>query len=282
MNKAILYLITATSVFSVINVLVKSLDSIAPSEIVFFRALVSLVLCLFFIHRKGAPVWGNNKKVLFLRGFFGTLSLFSFFLCLQNMPLAVAMTLINFSPLLTVFIAHLLLKEKAHSSQWLFLMISLGGVFLIRGELNPVPLPWILLGLFAALCAAAAYTCVRFLRTSEDPLVVIFYFPLVTIPTIGPLMLIEWKTPGVSEWVLLVLIGVLTQIAQYYMTLAYQLETAAKVMVFNYAGLLWGVLLGWVIFSEELTLKQILGVLVVFCCLWGQYWINQMRGLKHV
>ncbi len=282
MNQAILYLIIATSVFSIINVMVKMLEGIASSEIVFFRALISLFICLFFILRKGKSVWGTNKKILFLRGFFGTLSLFSFFMCLQNMPLALAMTLINFAPLFTVLIAHFILKEKAHGSQWFFLLGSLFGVYLIRGETDPVPILWILLGLFAALSAAAAYTCVRHLRTTEDPLVVIFYFPLVTLPTIGPIMLWQWQTPGINEWLLLIAIGVLTQVAQYYMTLAYQLETAAKVMVFNYAGLLWGALLGWAIFNEELSPIQILGLIVVFTCLWGQYLLKTLskKGVR--
>ena len=280
MNRAVLYIIIATSLFSVINMAVKSLAHLPASQVVVFRAVVSAILCAFFLWRKGRSFLGKNKKVLFLRGFFGTLALFAFFACLQNIPLAVAMTLINLSPIFTVAISHFYLKEKASLAQWGLLALSFVGVVLIRGGHEPVPWFWMLLGLFSALCAASAYTCVRVLRLTEDPLVVILYFPLITIPMVGPVMFYQWQTPQGLDWVLLIGIGLLTQGAQYYMTLAYQMEKAAKVMVFNYTGLLWGVLLGWAFFAENLDFRQIVGVILVFSCLCLNYWVSQRPKQK--
>lgn len=281
-NLAILYLIIATSLFSIINVGVKYLGHLPASEIVVFRAFTSLVICAFFIWRKQGAFLGKNKKILFLRGFFGTVALLSFFICLQKIPLAVAMTMINLAPIFTVIISHFYLKEKASFSQWLFLILSFVGVFLVRGEVTPVPLHWMALGLVAGLFAALAYTCVRQLRLTEDPLVVILYFPLVTLPLIGPLLAYEWQTPQGVEWLILLAIGVLTQGAQYFMTLAYQMETAAKVMIFNYAGLFWGVILGWTLFDEELSYLQMLGVVLVFACLCANYFISNQRSAVRV
>lgn len=275
MNRAILYLVLATSLYSVINVGVKYLGHLPASQVVVFRAFISFLICSFFIWKKGGSFGGTNKKVLWLRGIFGTVALFSMFACLQKIPLAVSMTLINLSPIITVVIAHVVLKEKANLSQWIFLLLSFVGVFLVRGSVEPVPWVWMLLGLNAALFAAMAYTCVRHLRTTEDPLVVILYFTLVTVPFVGPVMAYQWVTPQGWEWLILIGIGVLTQGAQYFMTLAYQMETAAKVMIFNYAGLFWGVLLGWLIFNESLSLMQILGVLLVFGCLCGNYYFSK-------
>lgn len=273
-NKAILYLIIATSLFSVINVGVKLLAHIPASEIVVFRGGISFLICFYFLKRKKVSLIGKNKKVLFLRGFFGTVALVSLFICLQKIPLAVSMTLINLSPILTVIIAHFYLKERARPSQWILLVVSFLGVYLVRGGVEPVPLHWMALGVLAALFAAMAYTCVRKLRLSEDPLVVIMYFPLVTVPLIGPVMIYEWETPQGWEWFILIGIGIVTQAAQYFMTLAYQMEKASKVMIFNYAGLFWGVLLGWVVFNESLNTQQMLGILVVFLCLCGNYFVS--------
>ncbi len=279
MQRAVWLLIAATSLYSVINVGVKWLEHLPASQIVVFRAGISAVICSFFIWKKGASFWGNNIKVLFLRGFLGTIALLSLFTCLQKVPLAVGMTLINLSPIFTVIIAHFYLKEKANLSQWVFLVFSFLGVVMVRGEVQPVPWIWMLLGIGAALFAAMAYTCVRHLRTTEDPLVVILYFPLITIPMVSPIMAYQWETPQGYDWLILLGIGSLTQVAQYCMTLAYQLEAAAKVMVFNYAGLFWGVLLGWLIFNEKLSYLQICGVLLVFFCLCGNYLVSK-RPLK--
>lgn len=273
-NQAVLYLFFATLLYSFINVGVKILSHLPTSEVVLYRASVSLVICAYFIWRKGGSFLGQNRKVLLLRGFFGTLALFSLFLCVQKIPLAVAVTLINLSPIFTVILAHLILKEKASPLQWLLLLFSFVGVYLVRGQTDPVPLVWMLLGVASAFFAGLAYTCVRVLRLSEDPLVVILYFPLVTIPLMGPLAAHQWILPQGWEWGILIAIGILTQIAQYLMTVAYQIETAARVMVFNYFGLFWGVILGWSLFDERLSVVQLLGVLLVFACLSANYFVS--------
>jgi drug/metabolite transporter (DMT)-like permease len=277
-NRALIYLLIATGLFSIINIGVKTLSYFPVTEILVFRAFISLLICSFFIWKKKGSFLGNNIKILFLRGLFGTIALLSFFICLQKIPLAVAMTLINLSPIFTVIISHIFLKEKAKPLQWIFLLLSFLGVYLVRGEIEPVPLMWMFLGIISALAAGSAYTCVRHLRLSEDPLVVIFYFPLITIPIIGPFMIFHWQTPSGFEWFILIGIGILTQGAQYYMTLAYQMETAANVMIFNYAGLFWGIILGWSLFNESLSRIQIIGVFVVFFCLCGNYFVSRIKG----
>lgn len=279
MSQAVLFLLIATSLFSIINVGVKFLDHIPASEIVVFRALVSFLICFYFIRKKNIPLLGKNLKLLFMRGLFGTFALASLFFCLQKIPLAVASTLINLTPILTVVIAHFYLKEKASPMQWFFLLFSFVGVYFVRGGIEPIPIHWMLLGVFSALCASIAYTCVRQLRLSEDPLVVIMYFPLITVPLMGPVMAYQWVTPVKTDWLVLIGIGVLTQIAQYFMTLAYQMEQASKVMIFNYTGLFWGILFGYIVFQEDLTQRQLWGILVVFLCLCGNYVVSQKR--KH-
>lgn len=242
-----------------------------------FRGVISLVFCVYYLRKHGRDLFGKNKKVLIMRGFFGTLALLSLFICIQKIPLAVAVTLANLAPIFTVLIAHLFIGEKGSFAQWIFLLLAFAGVYMVRGHTAPVPWEWMLLGIASALFSAIAYTCVRHLRLSEDPLVVVLYFPLITIPMMGPIMVYEWQTPQGIDWLVLIAIGVLTQIAQYYMTLAYQMETAAKVMIFNYIGLVWGVIFGWILFGEKLSKEQLLGVFVVFLCLSGNWYFSNVK-----
>ena len=105
----------------------------------------------------------------------------------------------------------------------------------------------------------------------------IFYFPLVTLPLIGPIAAYEWVTPEGWQWWVLLSVGVTTQIAQYCMTVAYQMEKAANIMVYNYSGLFWGVIFGYVLFNEALTLTQMTGIVLVFICLCGSFFTTQKR-----
>lgn len=287
MNRAMWYLIVATSLFSVINVGVKFLGHLPASEVVVFRAVANLALSLFFIWRKGLSFRGNNRRGLFLRGLMGTVSLMSFFYCIQNVPLAVATTLFSLVPIITVIIGHFYLKEKATFPQWCFFFLAFLGVILVRGgldtiftdsaELQPVSWFWIGLGLLAACFAAITYTVVRELRLTDDPLLVMMYFPLVTIPLVSPVMIYQWQTPRGVEWLILLGIGTLTQAAQWFMTMAYQMEKASNVMIFNYTGLFWGALFGWTLFNEKLSSVQLLGILLVFICLCGNYYVSMRR-----
>jgi drug/metabolite transporter (DMT)-like permease len=264
MSPASRYLIAATALFTALNICVKYLPHIPASELVFFRGVISLFLCWHYARKKKVPILGNNKKVLVLRGLFGTTSLFILFYCLQRIPLAMATVLSNLAPLFTVLIAHYLLRERAIWLNWVLLFFAFVGVVLVKGWDPSIPWGLALFGVGGAVAAAGAYTCVRVLRTTDHPLVVIFYFPLVSIPLMAIPMFLQWVTPSWRDLWIMVLLGILTQVAQYYMTLAYQLEKASKVMVYNYAGVVWAMIFGALLFQEVFELPQYAGVLLIF------------------
>ncbi|MBY0314488.1 MAG: DMT family transporter [Bdellovibrionales bacterium] len=257
----------ATLFFAALNTLVKFMPHLPVSELVFFRALISLSLCYVALRLKGLSVVGKNIKILVLRGFFGTVSLFTLFYCLQHMPMAMAITLSQMSPLFSVLIAHFILNEKAHWTQAVLLLIAFSGVVLVKGWSGE--LSWFLtfMGVITAFVSACAYTCVRGLKDTDDPLVVVFYFPLMTIPLMAWPTYREWVQPTTLDWILILFLGIFTQLAQYFMTLAYQMERASSVMIYNYMGVLWALLIGYFLFHESLNNWQLMGVLVIVACL---------------
>ncbi len=280
MSRAVPFLIIATFLYASINIGVKFLSHLPATEIVTFRQLITLLVSGVILLQQGRGVRGNNTKLLFARGFFGSIALVCLFICVQNTPLAIATTLINLTPIFTVVIAHFYLKEKASPIQWGFLLLAFAGVVLIRGGVEPVPWIWIGVGLAAALFAAITYTVVRELRRSDEAMTVIFFFPLVTLPLVGPVALYQWVPPQSWDWLLLLAIGLLTVLAQYFMTVAYQLEKASNIMVFNYTGLLWGIVFGWVIFNEELSGIQFVGVFIIFLCLIGNFLVTRSQSAR--
>jgi drug/metabolite transporter (DMT)-like permease len=262
-----LYLLSATFFFTALNICVKYLPHIPSSQLVFFRGLISLVICYFALKKMKISVWGKQKKILILRGFFGTLSLLALFYGLQRMPIAMAMTLSNLAPLFTVMLAHFLLRERSHWLHGVCLFGAFLGVIFVKGADLNVPWSLALIGIGGAFSAACAYTCIRLLRHSDHALVIIFYFPMLSVPmTIVP-MYKYWVTPTWQDWSLIFTIGLLTQWAQYFMTRAYQLEKAAKIMIYNYAAILWAFLVGYFIFDETLTSWQWVGFSLILFCL---------------
>ncbi|MCB9246194.1 MAG: DMT family transporter [Flavobacteriales bacterium] len=258
-------MLAAGLTFSAMNVLVKAIPHIPAVEVVFFRSLVSLVLTLTILLRKRIPLLGSNRKVLFLRGVFGTAALTLFFYTLQVMPLASAMVIHYLSPIFTALLAALFLKEQIRLPQYLFFLISFAGIILIKGFDSRVEWLDMLAGVGAALLSGAAYNCIRWLKFGEDSHVIIFYFPLIAMPTTLMLTLFVtgWVAPEPTELLILIAIGVLTQFAQFFLTRAYQSEEAGTVAAVTNVGIIYALLLGWLFFGELFGLGAFGGMVLV-------------------
>lgn len=259
--------------FAVVNASVKGLSHIHFSEVVFFRALVSLVLCFVGIRRRGLSFIGNNKLLLIGRGVAGTIALTLFFYVLQHLPLATAVTLQYLSPIFTVFWSQLLFKERASLIQWIFFAGGFFGVWMIQGFDPRVDVVQAFIGMVSALASGLAYTFVRRLRSTDHELVIIFYFPVITIPIMLPFVIENWVTPSLWDAGLLLLIGIFTQLGQLYLTRGYSLRKAADVGLVNYMGVIYAVMMGWIFFGETIPWMAFLGIVLIMACITaGRFW----------
>lgn len=256
------YILVATFLFVLMNVGVKALPHIPAHEIVFFRAWISLVLCWLWLRRRGISPWGKNHAWLIGRGLAGTGALLCYFRTLQGMPLASAVTLQYLSPIFSVAFGWLLLGEKVGIVEILCFGLSFLGIALVKGFDPRVSGAMVALGLAGAACSGCAYAMVRRLRETDPPLVVVFYFPLVTLPLIGPYTLLHWVPPVGWDWALLLWIGILTQLAQVYLTKALQADRVSNVAIFNYLGMFYALFLGWAVFGEAIPWLAGVGLLL--------------------
>jgi len=256
-------MLIAALFFSLMNLCVKLVPRLPAHEIVFFRSLSMFVICLVLLRARRIPLEGQQKRDLFLRGFFGTCGLLAYFYTLQNMPLASAVTLQYLNPIFSTFLALFLLKENVFPLQWLFFACSFVGVFMVKGFDPRVSLPFLALGLLSAFFSGLAYNYVRKLRGGDHPLVVIFYFSWLTLALAGPYTLMHWVWPQGLEWIWLLLVGLTTYIAQVLMTYAYQSDRMAVIANLNYTGLVYALILGWIILKEPVLPLSLAGMLLI-------------------
>lgn len=256
-------MLLSTFIFAIMNVLIKYVPNIPAIEIILFRSIVSFAMSGIALKFQKVPLLGKNRKILFLRGLAGALALMMFFTTLQEIPLASAVTLMFLGPIFTAILGMWIVKEKVVWLQWVFFAMSFAGILMIKG-FDPRVSPYMaLLGVGAAFCSGIAYNMIRKLKTSEHPLVIIFYFPLVTLPIVGIYSIFHWVQPHGIEWMILLAIGVLTQIAQYYMTKSYQSEELAKVSNLSFIGIIYALGFGYVLFGETFNLQTYLGMTCV-------------------
>lgn len=264
MSKGVRYMLVAVLFFASMNVLIKFIPRIGAFEIVFFRSIVSLVISVITLKKLKVALWGTNKKWLVIRGVAGSIGLLLFFATIKHMPLASAVAVQYLSPIFTSLLGIFIVRERIYSPQWFFFVVSFAGVLLIQGFDPRVDLFHLTLGIGSAFASGMAYNSIRKLKLSEHPLVIIFYFPLITLPITGVyLIFIDWQTPTVFELLVLLAIGVATQFAQYFMTKAYQNDELSKISSIQYLGIVFAVLFGWLIFNETYTLKSFSGIILV-------------------
>ncbi|MCG8671432.1 MAG: DMT family transporter [Pseudomonadales bacterium] len=233
------------------------LQGIPVLEIVAARALISLCLSYLDIKRKRIPTWGNRKDLLFARGAIGALALVCVYYSVSTLPLAEATVLQYLHPMFTAILALFLLKERLHTPTVICIALSFAGLILIArpsilfgSAASDYPAISVLAGVLGAFGSAIAYVIVRKLAQSDDPSVIIFYFPLIALPFSLLLLGDQFVWPQGWEWFGLLMVGVFTQVGQIGLTKSMQTETASRATAFSYMQVIFSAALGWLVFSE--------------------------------
>ena len=255
----------STFAFFMANVFVKQVAHIPAMETVFFRCIIAASICLYGLRNEKGGAIGSNHLLLLLRGVFGTIALYCFFLTLQQMPLASAQTIQYLSPIFTATIGIFVLGEKVKSMQWIFYAIAFGGVLVIERFDDRISTFYLALGILSAFCSGVAYNLVRSLRGKEHPLTVVLHFQLVGAVVGFISLFFYWETPRGWDWIYLLLVGIFSQLGQIFLTNALQRERIAGVAIINYTGLVYALTIGWVVFGEAQGILSLLGMALVVC-----------------
>ena len=246
-----------------------STHNIPVFEIVAARGLVSLIISYIDIKRKKIPVWGNNKILLISRGVVGTLALLCVYYAVTTLPLVEATLLQYLYPVFTAILAFLFLKERIQRSTLICILLCLLGLFaMVKPNLSvtsDVVLPWfsVFIALLGALGSATAYVIVKRLSKCEDSSVIIFYFPLIALPLSIILLGDNFVMPDTEALILLLFVGIFTQMGQVGLTKAMQTEVAAKVSAFSYVQIVFSTILGVIIFNEIPSFWTLIGGMLI-------------------
>ncbi len=250
-------MIVSAFAFAVMSALVKLAGERLPSvQIALARGVVTLVASYVALRGAGIPAFGHGNKWLIVRGLIGLGGLQCYFYAVTVLPLAEA-TVIHFTnPLFVALAAPFLLGERVGPRELVGVALGLAGVvlvtqpaFLFGGagvSLSPLG---VAIGMLGAVFGASASVVVRKLRT-EHPLVVVFHFPLLVVPLTLPFVIPVWVAPTPREWLLLLAVGLVTQLGQLKMTEGLSQLPAARASAFSYVQIVFSFALGALFFGE--------------------------------
>jgi drug/metabolite transporter (DMT)-like permease len=261
-SKGITFILIATFAFAIMNAIAKELSDFHPMQVVFFRAFGTFFFIFPTMLLRKIPIIGNNPKYLFLRGLVGVISLATFFMALQKIPLGSAISIRYLGPIFGVMMAAYFLKEKVKGLQWLSFFIAFSGVIVLKGfdlRIDSVSLGLLLI---SALFLGMVLVLIRYLTDKEHYLTIINYFMVVTI-AVSLFFINHWRMPLGNEWYPVVGIGILGLIGQVFMTRAFQTEDTSMLAPFKYMELVWALIMGYFLFGETYPLLPLLGISLI-------------------
>ena len=293
--KGITLKLCAVVLFIIMASLIKAAsEHVPPGEAVFFRSLFAIPVILGWLWWRGALATGlrvTSPASHFWRGFVGTLAMGLGFAGLGLLPLPEVTALGYAAPLLTVIFAAMFLNEKVGIFRISTVGLGLIGVLIVLSPrltafsnetVETTQALGAILVLMSAMLAALAQIYIRKMVATEQTSAIVFYFSLTS--TLLSLVTIPfgWVWPETWEVICLVLAGVIGGTAQIFLTSAYRFADASVVAPFDYASMIFALVIGYVVFDEVPTQTMLLGAAIVILAgiiiIWREHKLGLKRG----
>ncbi|KAJ4940141.1 hypothetical protein JOQ06_026450 [Pogonophryne albipinna] len=294
------YAFLATVFFSIIALLVKTIEGIHAVEIsairCFFQMLFTMPLLIY--HKTGFLGPRDQRIYLVLRGFIGSNAMILLFYAVQQMPLADATVIMFSNPVFTSILAWIFLKERCTIWDCVFTVFTITGVLLIArppflfgdhqrtidGNYNN-HIKGTIAAFAAAIGAACTFVILRKMGKSVHYYLSVWYYAvigfiqcLITTSVLG-----EWKIPncGRDRW-LLMLIAVLGMAGQTFLTKALQIEKAGPVALMRTIDVVLAFIFQFIFLNRAPTLWSLGGALCVVASTSGvafrKWYVNSRKS----
>lgn len=244
-------MIGASTAFAFMNALTKAVSGTIPTpEIAFFRCLFSVTLLTPLLVRRGISFLGVNRRLLFLRGAFGFVSLVLGFYAISGLRLADASILWKSSAIFTALFAFLFLGERITPRMGICIAVGLVGTCLVvKPSLEIVNLHG-LAGVGGGMALGAVACSVRGLQRTEKSWTIVYAFcfwgtalSLVFAPGfVAP----TWRELGILSC-----LGMTGTVGQYLYTEAFRFADAAFVQPYSFSEVLAALVIGYVGWNER-------------------------------
>ena len=272
-TKAVFLIILAIFLFDVQGALIKHMGDRYPvPQLASFRNLFGFIPAILILvlsrewHAKGRVILISQWRLGLLRGLFIAGAQYCFYLSLTKMELATAATLTYIGPVFITLLSIPILKHTVGIWRWLAVGTGFFGVLLIMQPGAEVFSPYALLPVAAAFGYALAIVSTK-LFVEDVPTAIINMYSAVGALVGSTSML--FATTGyipiesVVDWFWLVAMGMVGGCAVLLMISAYRLTRPGSLSPFEYFGIPFSFILGWVFFGEAPFDRLLPGVICV-------------------
>lgn len=282
-KKGIIMMLLSAFFFALMAATVKSLQAYPLTEKMFFRNFLGFVFAFVMVKKNGGSLKGNNRKLLLLRSVLGMLGVAAYFYSIQFLNLADAVIINKFSPFFVVLLSWLILKEKIGKGQIMALVLAIIGAGLVTKPTFSVTVVPALIGLMASMFAGMAYVTVSYLRKSDSPETIVFYFTLVTSLCMVPFALSGgWIVPTGMDILKALGLGVFSTAGQIFMTYGYRYADASEVSIYSYSDIIYSMVIGIFLFSELPDYLTLVGGITILAAGFINFYTKKLVKRKSV
>ena len=263
--------LTAVVLGLVTGMLVKKVGTdVTVITTLFYRFLFSVPLLLIFaiIARKSQFLKIEQKKTLLLRIIFGLSGISFWFLAVRSMPLGQATTLFQSSVIFVTLLSPFLLNEKVGWFRWTAVLTGLIGIIIVTDPFSSAMSIAVIYGILAAFSGAILAILLRRLGRSDKPTSIALWYNFsgtIVIAVIIIIMPKQLSSIGGQTLIDLILLGAVASVLQIFFTTAYKYLDAVVVSSMRYIQIPLSGFAGYLLFSESMSLNQILGAIIIIC-----------------
>ncbi|MCG6113067.1 MAG: DMT family transporter [Paracoccus sp.] len=237
------------------------------AQVILLRSLAAGLLMAPLLLRGGRVVAriraAPRPRLQALRAICATAEVFCFYLAVSHMPLADVMAFWMAAPIYVVAISPLLLGERVGARTWAAVAVGFAGVLILLAPSLQVSGPGVVFALLGTAAFAAIMVLGRSLRETPDRDLVLFQ--LAAAAGAGLLLApFDWQPVQSSgDLALLFLLGVVATAAHMLVTRALKLADASVVAPLQYSLLVWGAVLGFLVFGDIPAPGMMLGAALI-------------------
>jgi drug/metabolite transporter (DMT)-like permease len=182
---------------------------------------------------------------------------------IQTISLADATSIVFFAPVLVTLLAGWFLKEKVGTTEWLAVGIGFIGVlFIVRPGFRD-PNPALLIACLGAICLAFYFVLTRALKGHDSEQTTLFHTTFAGAVILTLLLPVWWQQPTASQWLFLVVTGLLGASGHFLLVKAFHMASASLLSPYLNAQLVAAALISLIFFDDLLGWPFYLGSLMI-------------------
>ena len=281
----IFYLCLGVLVFSLQDAIVKQVSGSYPlTQVVFIRSCVSVPILLWLVQREQGwqAIFSSPLAALAVRALIMLGAYTAYYMAFPALPLADAVALYFTVPLFVTALAGPFLGERSGWRVWAAVLLGFAGVIVMLQPGSGLFEPAALLSLLSASLYGLAMLLARKWGDSISGAVIAFYQHAVFLLGSGAAALLfqalhlenathpsvvflvrPWAALLPWDAALMAVCGVVSAVGTVLLTNAYRVARAATVTPFEYTGMLWAPLWGFLFFSEVPRATTVAGAVVI-------------------